>query len=85
MIDGLWEKANKVSELGYKVHSASNIVEIVAEQIAMDAESGALWAASDLLKDLSDKLENLALDIMELNRAHGQEEIKETKPKGKKK
>lgn len=85
MIDGLWEKANKVSELGYKVHSASNIVEIVAEKIAMDAESGALWAASDLLKDLSDKLENLALDIMELNRTHEREEIKETKPKGKKK
>ena len=68
MIDGLWEKANQVSELGYKVHSASNIVELVAEKIAMDAESGALWAASDLLKDLSDKLENLALDIMQLNK-----------------
>ena len=68
MTDGLWEKANKVSELGYKVHSASNIVELVAEKIAMDAESGALWAASDLLKDLSDKLENLALDIMQLNK-----------------
>jgi len=80
MIEGLWEKANKVSELGYKVHSASNIVEIVAEKIAMDAESGALWAASDLLKDLSDKLENLALDIMQLNKEH-----EEVKPKGKKK
>ena len=68
MTDGLWEKANQVSELGYKVHSASNIVELVAEKIAMDAESGALWAASDLLKDLSDKLENLALDIMQLNK-----------------
>lgn len=80
MIEGLWEKANKVSELGYKVHSASDIVELVAEKISSDAESGALWAAADLLKDLSDKLENVSLDIMAINRDH-----EETKPKGKKK
>ena len=80
MVDGLWEKANQVSELGYKVYSASNIVELVAEKIAMDAESGALWAASDLLKDLSDKIENLALDIMHINKEH-----EEAKQKGKKK
>ena len=79
-MDGLWEKANKVSELGYKVHSASDIVELVAEKISTDVESGALWAAADLLKELSDKLENLALDIMAINREH-----EEVKPKGKKK
>jgi phage gp29-like protein len=67
-MDGLWEKANKVSELGYKVHSASDIVELVAEKISSDAESGALWAAADLLKDLSDKIENIASDIMSINR-----------------
>lgn len=68
MVDGLWEKANQVSEMGYKVHSASMIVELVAEKITHDAESGALWAASDLLKELSDKIENLALDIMHINK-----------------
>jgi hypothetical protein len=67
-MDGLWEKANKVSELGYKVHSASDIVELVAEKISTDVESGALWAAADLLKDLSDKIENIASDIMSINR-----------------
>ena len=82
MINELWEKANKVSELGYKVHSASDIVELVAEKISSDAESGALWAAADLLKDLSDKIENLALDIMAINREYQEKEIK---PKGKKK
>jgi hypothetical protein len=64
----LWEKANKVSELGYKVHSASMIVELVAEKIRDDAESGALWAAADLLQELSDRLENLSSDIMTINR-----------------
>ena len=76
----LWEKANKVSEMGYKVHSAANIVELVAESIADDVNSGALWAAADLLKDLSDRIENLALDIMAIQHKQ-QVQI----PKGKKK
>ena len=84
MIDGVWEKANEVSKLGYKGHSASDIVELVAEKISTDAESGALWAAADLLKDLSDRLETLALDIMQLNREHEEAQNKLIK-KGKKK
>jgi len=85
MVDGLWEKANQVSEMGYKVHSASMIVELVAEKIINDAESGALWAASDLLKDLSDKIENLALDIMQINKEHEEVIAKCELKKGKKK
>ena len=76
----LCEKANKVSEMGYKVHSAANIVELVAESIADDVNSGALWAAADLLEDLSNRIENLALDIMAIQREQ-QVQI----PKGKKK
>jgi phage gp29-like protein len=79
-MNGLWEKANKVSETGYKVHSAAMIVELVAARITDNAESGALWAAADLLQELSDRLEDLSADIMSINRAQ-----KEVKTKGKKK
>lgn len=85
MIDGLWEKANQVSEIGYKVHSASMIVELVAEKITHDAESGALWAAADLLKDLSDKLDSLSADIMILNKEQEAVIAKHELKKGKKK
>ena len=85
MIDGLWEKANEVSKLGYKVHSASMIVELVAEKITHDAESGALWAAADLLQELSDRLEDLAADIMSINRQHEAAIAKHELTKGKKK
>jgi hypothetical protein len=79
-MNGLWEKANEVSEVGYKVHSAAMIVELVAERLTDNAESGALWAASELLTSLSERLEFLADDIMSINRQH-----EEVKPKGKKK
>jgi len=79
-MDGLWEKANEVSEVGYKVHSASMIVELVAERITDNAESGALWAAADILQQLSDKLDYLAAQIMSMNR-----QLEAVEPKKKKK
>jgi hypothetical protein len=79
-MDGLWEKANKVSEIGYKIHSAAMIVELVAERITDNAESGALWAATEILQEYSERLEFLAGDIMSINR-----QLEESKTKGKKK
>lgn len=80
MMDGLWEKANRVSEIGYKIHSAAMIVELVAENITDNAESGALWAATEILQRYSEELEELSADIMALQK------IEADKPaKGKKK
>lgn len=67
-MDGLWEKSNKVSEIGYKIHSAAMIVELVAERITDNAESGALWAATEILQEYSERLEYLAAEIMATNR-----------------
>ena len=67
-MNGLWEKANEVSEVGYKIHSAAMIVEIVAERLSDDAESGALWAAAEILKQYSEQLEELSSDLMGINR-----------------
>lgn len=85
MVDGLWEKANKVSEIGYKVHSAAMIVELVAERITDNAESGALWAASEILQEYSERLEDLSADIMSINRAQEEVIAKHELKKGKKK
>lgn len=85
MIDGLWEKANKVSEIGYKIDSIAGIAELVAERLTDNAESGACWAVAEMLREYSERLEFLAGDIMSINRA--QEEIiaKHELKKGKKK
>jgi hypothetical protein len=67
MNDELWEKANKVSEMGYKIHSAAMIVELVAERITDNAESGSLWAATEILQEYSERLDFLSGDIMLIN------------------
>jgi hypothetical protein len=64
----LWEKANKVSELGYKIHSAAMVVEMVAADLTDNAQSGAAWCAVDVLTRISDEIEILASEIMSDNR-----------------
>jgi len=67
-MDTLWEKANKVSELGYKIHSAAMVVEMVAADLTENAQSGAAWCAVDVLTRISDEIEILAVEIMSDNR-----------------
>ena len=80
-MQGLWEKANEVSEVGHKVHSAAMVVELIATSISDNAESGAAWAAVDMLEGLSDKLDRLAADIMRLNREDEEKAIRLEKKK----
>jgi len=79
MIDGLWEKANKVSEIGYKLDSLAGIAELVAERLTDNAESGACWTVAEMLRAYGEELEELSADIMALQR------IETDKLKGKKK
>lgn len=67
-MNALWEKANKVSELGYKIHSAAMVVEMVAADLTDNAQSGAAWCAVDVLSRISDEIEILASEIMSYNR-----------------
>ena len=79
-MDGLWEKANKVSEIGYKIDSIAGIAELVAERLTDNAESGALWTVAETLREYGEKLEILSAELMSLNRQHTEQQ-----PKGKKK
>ena len=64
----IWEKANNISEMGYRIHSAAMVVELVAASISDNAESGACWCVVDVLTKLSDEIEIKAAEIMTENR-----------------
>ena len=80
-MNGLWEKANEVSEVGYKVHSAAMVVELIATSITDNAESGAAWAVVDMLENLSDRLDRLSAEIMAMNRQDEEKTFKLEKKK----
>lgn len=69
----IWEHANSISELGYKVHNAAMVVEMVASDLTDNAQSGAAWCAVDVLSKISDEIEILVSEIMSVNRE--QEEL----------
>ncbi|MEI6880742.1 MAG: hypothetical protein WCK82_05385 [Bacteroidota bacterium] len=78
MVDGLWEKANSISEIGYKLDSIAGIAELLAERLTDNAESGACWTIAEMLRMYGEKLEKLSEEVMATNR-------ETPKPKGKKK
>lgn len=68
----LWDEINKVEHLNCKINSCQSIIAICAER-ALGDDSGALWAASDILKDIEKKLDekiyNLYLITKSLKKA----------------
>ena len=73
----LWDAANQIEELAYKLSNVQDLVELVAEDV-QDPYSGALWAIRDVIDDLQNKVFTQSENIMGLHRA-------ETKPKKAKK
>lgn len=67
----IWDAANRVEELGFKAHSIKCVVDVIAESISTNSESGALWAVSEMLEHLSDQLDDQARALIELNKAQG--------------
>ena len=61
-----WDAANRIEEIGFKVHSVRCVVEMVAEAVSTDTESGALWAVSEMLEHLSDQLNDQSKALMDL-------------------
>jgi hypothetical protein len=64
----LWQAANDIEELSYKLANVRDMVELVAEDVS-DPYSGALWAIKDMLENIEDKVAKQADAVMELHRA----------------
>jgi hypothetical protein len=73
----LWDAANDLEELSYKLSNIRDVVELIAEGVE-DPYSGALWAVHKMMDDLQDKMYVQADKVMELHR-------EESKPKKVKK
>jgi len=71
----LWDAANEIEELAYKLANVRNVVELVAEDVS-DPYSGALWAVYSMIDNLQNKMCIQADKVMELH--------KESQPKKKK-
>jgi len=67
-MDGLWDKANKVSELGCRLDGVAGILELLGEHLTDNAESGTAWTCAEWLRKYGEDLEKLSEDIMAVSR-----------------
>ena len=82
IVDALWETSNAIDVLNSKLCSVADLLEIIAERVSSDPESGAIWLASDTVKTLADSYEDCTHEIMAAMREVRQ--LKTTTKKGKK-
>ena len=84
-MSNLWGVANEIDSLNCRVTNVKNIIEMVAEHISTDVESGALWAAADSLGDICDKMDLRISELMQINRIQNEKDSAVLEKKGKKK
>ena len=74
-----WTQVNEIEQLSCKINSCQSIITICAER-ALGDDSGALWAASDILNYIESKLDDRVHNLLLIYR-----QLKEPVKKAKKK
>jgi hypothetical protein len=80
-----WDIANDIDTVSYKISSVRNVIEIIAERIIDEPESGAVWAVAEMLETLEEKLMSIAEKTMDLHRTEHAEHAELIKPTKEKK
>jgi len=64
----LWDEANELEIIANQISCLGNVLELVAEKISSDAESGTLWLCRDVCQNLEEKLQRRIESLMSLHR-----------------
>lgn len=81
----IWDASNSINVIECKLSGVADLLEIVAERISTEPESGTIWLARDTIKDLADALEERSHELMICMRAVQELKLTVTKKKGSKK
>lgn len=79
LMQDFWKQINEMEQLVCKLNSCQSIIAICAERTLGD-ESGALWAASDIINDIEAKMDDRVHNLCQIYR-----QLKEPVKKAKKK
>ena len=64
----LWDSANEIEELSYKLSNVRDVIELIAEGVDSPF-NGALWAVLSMMDDIQNKMYSQTEKVMELHRA----------------
>jgi len=64
----LWDEANELDTISNQIICLGNVLELIAEKISSDPESGTLWLCRDVCQNLEEKLQRRIESLMSLHR-----------------
>jgi len=64
----LWDLANKISEIGCRLDGIKCIAEMQGEAISDSLHSGVSWTIAEMIDQKGQELEELASEIMRVNK-----------------
>jgi hypothetical protein len=79
LMQDFWKQINEIEQLVCKLNNCQSIIAICAERTLGD-DSGALWAASDILNETESKMDDKIHELCQIYR-----KLKEPVKKAKKK
>ena len=71
----LWDEANELDTISNQISCLGNVLELIAEKISSDPESGTLWLCRDVCDNLVDKMQNRVQSLMSMDRQQKDDEF----------
>jgi|GEM_PF-1190772 len=71
----LWDEANELDTISNQISCLGNVLELIAEKISSDPESGTLWLCRDVCDNLVDKLQKRMQSLMSMDRQQKDDEF----------
>jgi len=67
LLKSYWSQVNDIEQLNCKLNNCQSIIVLCAER-TLGEESGALWAAADMLTEIETKLDKSVYELLSIYR-----------------
>ena len=64
----LWDEAGELEKIANQISCLGNVLELVAEKISENVESGTLWLCKDVCDNISQKLDERIVNLLNMSK-----------------
>lgn len=63
----LWDEAGELEKIANQISCLGNVLELVAEKLTENAESGTLWLCKDVCVNISERLDKSMVALLNMD------------------
>ena len=64
----LWDEANELESIANQISCLKNVLELVAERISSDPESGTIWLCADVCTNINERLHTRMDSLLQMSK-----------------